>query len=149
MSEHDVAIRCDNHPLAECVCGWRHPHPNGGAWLDMQAAIAAHVRRGGGNTGSAPGRFSKRSRQAKLLAVVLADPMTAAEATRQILAGTEYDIATFEGTRRRVSDLHKAGLIQSHGMAAGEHGDEAIVWAVTSRGRIAYSTLKETGWSSR
>lgn len=94
------------------------------------------------------GRFSTRSRQAKLLYVVSARDSTDQEATARVV-GTGAAISAFEGTRRRMSDLRAARFVYDTGKRRHNPGsdDDAIVWGLSDAGREALIRLDETGWS--
>lgn len=94
-------------------------------------------------------RYSFESRAGMLLAVIIDNEgLTAHEATDRILADGVSPSA-FEGCRRRVSDLLRAGHIEDSGITRINPGSDrdAIVWTATSAGRDAYRSMLETGWS--
>jgi hypothetical protein len=94
-------------------------------------------------------RFSATSQQGLLLATIIDNNgLTAYEATQRVLTD-DVAVSRFEGCRRRVSDLVRAGLIEDSETTRQNPGSnvEAIVWTSTSAGRTAYKQLLETGWS--
>ena len=95
------------------------------------------------------GRFSRKSRQAKLLSIIGEKSATAQEAARRLHGDHHVSISQIEGTRRRVSDLRRAGLIRDSGGRRANPGsqDEAVVWRITDRGYTALRLLRDTGWS--
>jgi hypothetical protein len=100
------------------------------------------------------GRFSRKSRQAKLLDTVGLEVrhhnrgLTDQEATRRVLPPSASP-SSWDGCRRRMSDLRAAGYLMDSGVRRKNHGsnDEAIVWTLTAAGRAAHQRLQETGWS--
>jgi hypothetical protein len=96
------------------------------------------------------GRFSSKSRQAKLLYTVSAveDGLTDQQAAARIV-GSGAAISAFEGCRRRMSDLRAARFLYDTGKRRKNMGsdDESIVWALSDAGRAALIRLDETGWS--
>lgn len=94
------------------------------------------------------GRFSDKSRQAKLLYAFSSSDLTAQQATTRVV-GANAAISAFEGCRRRVSDLRAVRYITDSGGRRHNPGseDEAIVWELTDAGRKALICLDETGWS--
>ena len=96
------------------------------------------------------GRFSHRSRQAKLLRAISQSHsgLTAYEAATMVLASTDYH-TRIEGCRRRVSDLAQVGYIEDSGRRCQNPGspDPAIMWKITPYGLQALANLRETGWS--
>jgi len=140
-------------------------HGTGSVSAEVHAALTAPVPSAGARTADPATsrqsgqrvrsddvqRFSSRSRQGKLLDVFAKHPSTDYEAAAKVLSGTEYSISSFEGTRRRCSDLRRAGYIHDTGLRRHNAGspDESIVWSVTGRGMIALRTLHDTGWSIR
>lgn len=95
------------------------------------------------------GRFSARSRQAQLLKrIQSAGGLTAHEAALRLL-GEHGSIPQFEGCRRRVSDLVRAGYVEDSTERRCNPGspDLSIVWRVTLAGRRALVNLGEDGWS--
>lgn len=124
--------------------GWDYPIPS------------RNSRRFDQHTASAAGddvavedvrRFSKRSQQARLLAVVNLGPLTAMQAALRIMHPSVTP-STFEGCRRRVSNLVAAYYVEDSGLTEiNPGGREAIVWEITNAGRAALARLNETGWS--
>lgn len=94
------------------------------------------------------GRFSDRSRSAKLLRCFAHDDLTDQQATTRIV-GAQAAISAFEGCRRRCSDLRAARYLYDTGKRRKNTGsdDEAIVWGISDAGREALTRLGETGWS--
>jgi len=94
------------------------------------------------------GRFSAKSRQAKLLLQFDIKPLTDFEATCRVLPADGYH-TRLEGCRRRCSDLRAAGYLEDSGAKRRNPGspDDAIVWQITETGRAALKRLLETGWS--
>lgn len=95
------------------------------------------------------GRFSIKSRQAGLLqAIIDNDGLTAVEATMRVLHD-DVSHAAFEGCRRRVSDLLRAGYIEDSGRTRQNPGSDtdSIVWVATRAGADAYARLVTDGWS--
>ena len=93
------------------------------------------------------GRFSSKSRQAKLLVEFDQKSLTDFEAARRVMPTDIH--ARFEGCRRRCSDLRAAGFLEDSGEKRSNPGspDEAIVWRITQAGRDALTRLLATGWS--
>lgn len=94
------------------------------------------------------GRFSERSRQARLLRVFSAGPRTDAQATIRVV-GAAAPPSAWDGCRRRCSDLRAAGYLSDSGKRARNVGsnEDAIVWQITYAGRAAIDSLDATGWS--
>lgn len=94
------------------------------------------------------GRFSKKSRQAKLLTLFGALDMTDQGATIA-LVGLNASPSAFDGCRRRCSDLRAAGYLADSGQRRKNKGsdDESIVWRITYEGKSALDNLTRTGWS--
>lgn len=97
------------------------------------------------------GRFSSKSRQAKLLyafSTVEHGGLTDQQAAARIV-GPSAAISAFEGCRRRCSDLRAARYIYDTGKRRKNMGsdEESIVWALSDAGRAALIRLDETGWS--
>lgn len=96
------------------------------------------------------GRFSSKSRQAKLLVQFDAKPSTDYEATCRVVNPLDGYQTRFEGCRRRCSDLRTAGFLEDSGKRRANPGAldaEAIVWQITETGRLALRRLLSTGWS--
>jgi hypothetical protein len=101
------------------------------------------------------GRFRLTSRAAALLIAIdkvddenVRAGLTAQEATISVM-GVDCPPSRFDGCRRRVSDLLRAGYIEDSGTRRSNTGspDESIVWQVTELGRAAIVSLYLTGWS--
>lgn len=94
------------------------------------------------------GRFSSKSRSAKLLAVLGTGNYTDQEATIRVV-GRAVPTSVFEGCRRRMSDLRAVHYIIDSGVRRHNAGsdDDAIVWLLTAAGREALDRLDATGWS--
>jgi hypothetical protein len=94
------------------------------------------------------GRFSIKSRQAKLLALFAMQDLTHQAATIH-LVGTHAVPSAFDGCRRRCSDLVAVGYIADSGRRRKNAGsdDLSIVWTITPAGRTAIQWLDTTGWS--
>ena len=94
-------------------------------------------------------RFSRKSRQAKMLDCLHGRAMTAQEAAVCVI-GADAPISALEGCRRRVSDLLRAGFIEDSGARRQNPGspDESIVWCVTDAGHTALTLIRLTGWST-
>lgn len=94
------------------------------------------------------GRFSDRSRQAKLLRAFSVHPLTDQQATIRVVGGAAPPSA-FDGCRRRCSDLRAAGYLRDSGMRRHNVGsdDESVVWTITDLGERAIARLDETNWS--
>lgn len=95
------------------------------------------------------GRFSTNSSLALLLdSIDTNEGLTAYEATARVLS-EDASHTRWEGCRRRVSDLLRAGLIEDSGVTRQNPGSdtESIVWKTTRAGRSALKRLAETGWS--
>jgi len=93
-------------------------------------------------------RFSRKSRQAKLLAVVASQNLTDQQAALRVV-GASASPSRLEGCRRRMSDLRAAGYVADTGIRRHniDSDDEAIVWRLTHAGEAALVRLAETGWS--
>jgi len=94
------------------------------------------------------GRFSSKSRQAKLLQAFSMHPLTDQQATVSIV-GSHAAPSAFDGCRRRCSDLRAAHFLYDTGKRRKNAGsdDDSIVWAVTLAGQEALELLDLTGWS--
>jgi hypothetical protein len=94
------------------------------------------------------GKFSSKSRQARLLSVFATQPLTDQQATVRVV-GTAAVPSAFDGCRRRCSDLRAVGYISDTGRRRKNAGsdDESIVWQITDAGRHALINLDHTGWS--
>jgi hypothetical protein len=94
------------------------------------------------------GRFSERSRQAKLLYAFSANDLTHQQAAARVVGGGAAPSA-FEGCRRRCSDLYAARFIYDTGKRRKNMGseEESIVWGLSQAGREALESLDATGWS--
>jgi len=99
-------------------------------------------------TESDVGRFSRNSRQARLLSAFGAQHLTDQLATVLVL-GTEAPQSQFDGCRRRCSDLRAAGYLYDTGAKMRNPGsvDDSIVWGITRAGQVALANLNEKGWS--
>lgn len=88
-------------------------------------------------------RFSARSLSGKLLQHwALNGPCTDREATEALMGADAYH-RSYDGARRRCSDLRKAGYLAD----TGTERDNQIVWDVTPFGRKAAANLAEWGWA--
>ena len=94
------------------------------------------------------GRFSDRSRQAKLLRVFSVGPRSDHQATIRVV-GSAAPPAAWDGCRRRCSDLRAAGYLSDTGKRTRNtaSNEDSIVWQITLAGRAAIDSLTETGWS--
>ncbi len=94
------------------------------------------------------GRFSGKSRQARLLAVFNGQPLTDQQATVRVIGAAAVPSA-FDGCRRRCSDLRAAGYIADSGRRRKNPGsdDDSIVWQITIAGKQALDNLDKYGWS--
>jgi hypothetical protein len=94
------------------------------------------------------GRFSERSRSAKLLRAFSTQPLTDQQATVRVVGASAVPSA-FDGCRRRCSDLRAAGYLADSGRRRKNPGsdDESIVWMITVPGRQAVANLDHYGWS--
>jgi hypothetical protein len=94
------------------------------------------------------GRFSVKSRQAKLLQVFSMGPRTDQQATISIL-GSHASPSAFDGCRRRCSDLRAVNYLYDTGKRRKNAGsdDDSIVWGITLAGQHALEQLDLTGWS--
>jgi hypothetical protein len=95
------------------------------------------------------GRFSFKSRQARLLQAFAArGPFTDQQATIHVV-GSAAPPSAWDGCRRRCSDLRAAGYLSDTGKRRCNVGsnDAAIVWQVTIAGLSALESLEESGWS--
>lgn len=94
------------------------------------------------------GRFSAKSRQAKLLALFNMRQMTDQGAT-VALVGSHAAPSAFDGCRRRCSDLRAAGFLFDTGRRRKNPGsdDDSIIWGITKAGELALEKLDTTGWS--
>lgn len=94
------------------------------------------------------GRFSSKSRQAKLLDLFQMRDLTDQQATIH-LVGSHAAPSAFDGCRRRCSDLRAAGLLMDSGRRRKNAGsdDDSIIWTITLAGKRAIESLNETGWS--
>ena len=103
------------------------------------------------------GRFSSKTRQAKLLIefdAVAPGGLTHFEAMRRVMSPNEFH-PRLEGCRRRCSDLKAAGFIEAHLGIDGKpekrrnpgSPDDSIIWFITEAGRTAIARLLATGWS--
>lgn len=112
---------------------------------DPRTSHASQAR----NASKDVGRFSTRSRQARLLeAFVAQGGLTDFEATVMVL-GTAVPGPQFDGCRRRCSDLRAAGYLKDSGKTRCNEGspDESIVWLSSTAGKMAFHSLEQTGWS--
>lgn len=93
-------------------------------------------------------RFHRSTDQAKILAALNERPMTHHEVAALLLE-TGQTTSTFDGCRRRGSDLGKVGFIADSGVRRrnAHSGKKAIVWQVTTLGHMALQRLAETEWS--
>jgi len=94
------------------------------------------------------GRFSAKSRQAKLLTLFEMRDMTDQQATIH-LVGSHAAPSAFDGCRRRCSDLRAASYLYDTGRRRKNAGSEdlSIIWGITEAGRKALVSLEATGWS--
>lgn len=94
------------------------------------------------------GRFSVKSRQAKLLTLFNMRPLTDQQATVMLL-GSHAAPSAFDGCRRRCSDLRAARYLTDSGKRRKNPGsdDDSIVWEITLAGQHALETIDSTGWS--
>jgi hypothetical protein len=94
------------------------------------------------------GRFSAKSRQAKLLELFNMRDMTDQQATIH-LVGSHAAPSAFDGCRRRCSDLRAAGLLFDTGRRRKNAGsdDDSIIWGISDAGKRALRALDDTGWS--
>lgn len=95
-------------------------------------------------------RRTVSSRSAKLLrAIAQHGGLTAQEATNTVMH-VGCSMSSFDGCRRRVSDLLLAGFIEDSGVARCNPGspDWSIVWRVTLAGQRALRLLDTVGWSN-
>jgi len=94
------------------------------------------------------GRFSVRSRKARLLRWFSSNDGTDQQAALAILLpNPSYSL--LDGTRRRVGELRDCGFLYDTGRRDHNLGssDDAIVSAITREGRRALRRLETTGWS--
>lgn len=108
------------------------------------------LRSGDRNKSGDVTRFSVSSRSAKLLrAIAHHGGLTAQEATNVVMT-VGCSMSSFDGCRRRVSDLLLAEFIEDSGTTRRNPGspDESIVWRVTMAGQRALRLLDTTGWSN-
>lgn len=94
------------------------------------------------------GRFSSKSRQAKLLALFEMRDLTDQQATIH-LVGSHAAPSAFDGCRRRCSDLRAANYLFDTGRRRKNAGsdDESIVWGISEAGKVALRSIEATGWS--
>jgi hypothetical protein len=94
------------------------------------------------------GRFSDKSRQAKLLRQFASGAMTDQQAAIRVV-GAHAAISAFDGCRRRCSDLRAAGYLFDSGRRRHNTGssDESIMWVISASGLAALDALDENGWS--
>ena len=94
------------------------------------------------------GRFSAKSRQAKLLQLFYGNELTDQQATIR-LVGSHAAPSAFDGCRRRCSDLRAVGYLCDTGKRRKNAGseDESIVWTITRAGKEALHRLAVSGWS--
>lgn len=94
------------------------------------------------------GRFSRKSRQAKLLQLFAMRDLTDQQATIH-LVGSHAAPSAFDGCRRRCSDLRAAHYLYDTGRRRKNAGsdDLSIIWGITEAGRAALVSLDEVGWS--
>lgn len=111
-------------------------------WTDPETSHAAAKR------SQDVGRFSAKSRQAKLLALFEMRGLTHQQAT-VALVGSHAAPSAFDGCRRRCSDLVAVNYIVDSGRRHKNPGsdDLSIVWEITDAGQRALRSLDETGWS--
>ena len=90
-------------------------------------------------------RFSKGSHAGRLLLAFFGGHLTDAEATDVAMRNQEnVGRSSWEGCRRRCSDLRLAGYIED----TAEQRDGRVVWRITDRGATAVGTMLATGWSA-
>lgn len=94
------------------------------------------------------GRFSNKSRQAKLLSIFATNDLTDQQATVR-LVGSHAAPSAFDGCRRRCSDLRAVNYLYDTGGRRKNAGsdEESIVWGITAAGKAALRLLDTTGWS--
>jgi hypothetical protein len=94
------------------------------------------------------GRFSSKSRQAKLLELFSMRDLTDQQATIA-LVGSHAAPSAFDGCRRRCSDLRAAHYLSDTGRRRKNAGSEelSIIWQLSAAGKQALAHLEETGWS--
>jgi hypothetical protein len=94
------------------------------------------------------GRFSSKSRQAKLLQIFSMRDLTDQQAT-VALVGSHAAPSAFDGCRRRCSDLRAVNYLYDTGRRRKNAGsdDLAIIWGISEAGKHALECLDETGWS--
>jgi hypothetical protein len=111
-------------------------------WTDPETSHAAAKRE------QDVGRFSSKSRQAKLLELFQMRDLTDQQATIH-LVGSHAAPSAFDGCRRRCSDLRAAGYLFDTGRRRKNAGSEdlSIIWGITEAGQEALRSLDATGWS--
>lgn len=94
------------------------------------------------------GRFSSKSRQAKLLQQFAMASRTDQQATIMLL-GSHAAPSAFDGCRRRCSDLRAVHYLYDTGKRRRNPGsdDDSIVWGITEAGLQALELLNTKGWS--
>jgi len=94
------------------------------------------------------GRFSAKSRQAKLLQLFSMRDMTDQQATIH-LVGSHAAPSAFDGCRRRCSDLRAANFLFDTGRRRKNAGsdEDSIVWGISEAGIVALRSIEDTGWS--
>jgi hypothetical protein len=95
-------------------------------------------------------RFNVKSRACRLLRAYENAGMrglTAYEAASQV--APSLTVSVVEGTRRRVSDLVRAGFLVDSQLRRKNLGSatESTVWRISTSGVAALGRLRETGWS--
>ena len=111
-------------------------------WTDPETShMAAKVERD-------VGRFSAKSRQAKLLQLFSMRDLTDQQATIH-LVGSHAAPSAFDGCRRRCSDLRAVGYLYDTGRRRKNAGseDDSIVWRISEAGKAALASLDAAGWS--
>jgi hypothetical protein len=94
------------------------------------------------------GRFSAKSRQAKLLQIFSMRDLTDQQATIH-LVGSHAAPSAFDGCRRRCSDLRAVGYLYDTGRRRKNAGsdDLSIIWGISQAGLRALELIDTTGWS--
>lgn len=94
------------------------------------------------------GRFSSKSRQAKLLQIFAMRDLTDQQAT-VALVGSHAAPSAFDGCRRRCSDLRAVNYLYDTGRRRKNPGsdDLSIIWGISEAGKHALERLDESGWS--
>lgn len=88
--------------------------------------------------------LKKGTKRYAVLEAMVGNPMMTAQEVALLLHGESDSLGDIEGTRRRVSDLARAGYVADSGRRRENPGSgtKAIVWQVTLMGAFAFEKAR-------